>query len=692
MNIISTVEPTSLQPPPQPPQPHRPSTSCDLHPNEHFSGFCPSCLFERLSLLDPNSSSDLPAKPHSSSSSLWPFFFRPSSSRKPPNPNNPPSSSGLFPGLRRTKSFSASKNNADTLFSGYFEPQRKSCDVRVRGALCSLFGVDEDGVVLPVIQQGNGDPEASRRSFVGVKEEEEEEEEEGEEIHLTGDYKVVKEDIRELAGEEEGIVLEECNVGGVAAEERVAEPEIVEVPEEGGKEGFLLEEELRSMKDHIDLDLQAKKSSGRDFKDIAGSFRSAASVFSKKWQKWRRKQKEKKQERGSRSVILPVMKPAGRHFRETQSEYAFGRRSCDTDPRFSLDVARFSLDVARMSLDDTRHSFEMPRASWDGHLIGRSSFQRMPTIAAVVEDSPPPARVPRTDMQIPVEMPASINDEEMTPGGSAQTRDYYLDSSTRRRKSLDRSNSIRKTAAAIVAEMDEVKSIKNAKVTPATADHYLQGTGKLTTGDKDSLRDPIPNLNHSNSLQDDCSEMFDLAFRENGPVVRNDNQKGSEAKKSKRWGKGWNIWAFIQRRAGGGHNKDIENDDSYCRPNGMVDRSYSESWQELHNGELNGFNRKVLRSNSSVSYRNSTGGGPLSGMRRNSFEANGKKRRDEFVLERNRSARRSPRDVADTGGPVGIYTTPNGSRRGSVVGVSLKGSSRANSQAHSIAKSILRLY
>jgi hypothetical protein len=43
------------------------------------------------------------------------------------------------------------------------------------------------------------------------------------------------------------------------------------------------------------------------------------------------------------------------------------------------------------------------------------------------------------------------------PGGSAQTRDYYSDSSSRRRKSLDRSNSIRKTAAAVVAEIDELK-------------------------------------------------------------------------------------------------------------------------------------------------------------------------------------------------------------------------------------------
>ena len=62
----------------------------------------------------------------------------------------------------------------------------------------------------------------------------------------------------------------------------------------------------------------------------------------------------------------------GRQFKETQFEitdYGFGRRSCDIDPRFSL-------DAGRISLDDPRYSFDEPRASWDGYLIGRT-FPRM---------------------------------------------------------------------------------------------------------------------------------------------------------------------------------------------------------------------------------------------------------------------------------------------------------------------------
>ncbi|CBI30427.3 unnamed protein product, partial [Vitis vinifera] len=167
--------------------------------------------------------------------------------------------------------------------------------------------------------------------------------------------------------------------------------------------------------------------------------------------------------------------------------------------------------------------------------------------------------------------------DESIPGGSAQTRDYYSDSSSRRRKSLDRSNSIRKTAAAVVADLDESKSVSNAKV--------------------DS---------NSNSLRDDCSETFEMAFRDAASVTGNGERKGS--KKSSRWSKAWNIWGFIHRRSG---TKD-EDDDRFSRVNG------------------------VFRSNSS------------------------------FVLERNRSARYSPNNIDN--GLLRFYLTPlRSSRRGQSV-------------------------
>nr|GEW16136.1 hypothetical protein [Tanacetum cinerariifolium] len=90
------------------------------------------------------------------------------------------------------------------------------------------------------------------------------------------------------------------------------------------------------------------------------------------------------------------------------------------------------------------------------------------------------------------------------PGGSIQTREYYLDSSSsKRRKSLDRSNSIRKMAAAVVAELDE------SKVKPASG----------VSNSKVSPTNEPPRVSNSNSLRDDCgSETFELGFRDNGSV------------------------------------------------------------------------------------------------------------------------------------------------------------------------------
>ncbi|KAM1648573.1 hypothetical protein ACFX1Q_010575 [Malus domestica] len=688
--------PPPLQPS-QLPQAHRLSTSCDRHPEEHFTGFCPSCLCERLAVLEPStnsSSSSTSRKPPTSSTAAAALraIFKPPIGGGGASSSNKNRPTSFFPELRRTKSFSASKNEG---FSGVFEPQRKSCDVRVRNTLWTLFHQD-DGRNPNKKEAPPTDAEVETRNLGGssssfrgpVFESKEEDEDEEDENQCSG-------------GEDFGIEICEETIVANVTEDKV--PEIVEeeeeefqppqpVPEQFEEEG------LKPMKDHIDLDSQTKK---RDLKEIAGSFWSAASVFSKKLQKWRQKQKLKKRRNGCGSATLPVEKPIGRQFRETQSEiadYGFGRRSCDTDPRFSLDAGRMSLDAGRMSFDDPRYSFDEPRASWDGYLIGRT-FPRMPTMLSVVEDAPV-IHVARCDAQIPVEEPPMNSiEEETVPGGSAQTRDYYLDSSSRRRKSLDRSNSIRKTAEAVVADIDERKSVSNAnanaKVSPTTVP------------DNRDLRE----FYNSNSLRDDCSETFETgSFRGGGDsasVVGN-GERNKGCKKSWRWSKAWNIWSFIHRRGG---NKD-EDDDRYSsvRANG-VERSFSESWPELRgsgggerNGEAKGFNPKLMRSNSSASWRNGShgyggfGGGVFGSMRKSNgsvpvVEANGfgngnggrKKKDDQVVLERNRSARYSPNHIDN--GLLRFYLTPMRSswRSGGV------GKSRS-SHAHSIARSVLRLY
>lgn len=619
-----TTDPPAAQPP-------RSSFSCDTHPQEQFTGFCPSCLCERLHTLDQNDVA-LP----SSSTSRRPSFSSIKSILKLTNPiisNNNETSKNVklgkpsfFPELRRSKSFSASKNEK---FSGVFEPQRHSCDVRARNTLWTLFSLDDEAKVVETRESYSLIPGEMKSSFPEVNEQRGEENEEEEEDVIS--------EITEIRVVRDPVVCEN----------------VIE-------EGFS-NEGLVKIKDHLDLenDSQVKKGSS------GMNFWSAASGFSKKWQKWVKQKRVKKSNRsggGSGLATLPVEKPISRQFRETQSEiadYGFGRRSCDTDPRFSL-------DAGRMSFDDARYSFDEPRASWDGYLIGRN-FPRLPPM---VEDVPV-VHVPRIDANIPVVEEDNLRcsggngEDENVPGGSVQTRDYYLDSSCKRRKSLDRSSSIRKTAASVVAEIEDMKVVSNAKVSPATID-YVSG-GKVLNGDNRDLRD-----SNSNSLRDDCSETFEL-----GASVIADNGEAKGSKKSRRWS--WNIWGFIQRRGGG--NKDEDEERYNGRGNG-VERSFSESWRENNGEGRGGFNRKVLRSNSSVSWRNSNGS-----MRKSNIESNvnGKKKKEEVVLERNRSARYSPPNHIDNG-LLRFYLTPlRNSRRGKF------GKSRSNN-SHSIARTVLRLY
>ncbi|CAA7051066.1 unnamed protein product [Microthlaspi erraticum] len=671
---VSAAATAALAPPPQPPQPHRLSTSCDRHPEERFTGFCPSCLCERLSVLDQTnnggaSSSSSSRKPPTISAASLKALFKPSANNGGGGnaSGNGRVKPGFFPELRRTKSFSASKNN--DAFSGVFEPQRRSCDVRLRSSLWNLFSQDEQRNLPTTVSGGEIEVEPRKSSVrepvLEVNDEGEAESDgEFEEDYVeAGDFEIL-DDSGEVIGEKSGEIVEE--------REEVAEE--VEIPEKA-----LTGEELKPMKDYIDLDSQTKKPS------VRRSFWSAASVFSKKLQKWRQNQKLKKRRNGGDhrpgSARLPVEKPIGRQLRDTQSEiadYGFGRRSCDTDPRFSLDAGRFSLDagrfsvdIGRISLDDPRYSFDEPRASWDGSLIGRTAFPPAarppppPSMLSVVEDAPVHRHVTRSDMQIPVEEPPApqvanlannVSDPVIIPGGSIQTRDYYTDSSSRRRKSLDRSSSIRKTAAAVVADIDEPKlSVSNSSA--VSIDAY-----------SGSMRE-------NNYTVEPTDNGF---FRE--PAVMIGERKGNSNdnnKKSRRWGK-WSILGLIYRKSVNKYEEEEEEEERYRRLNsGMVERSLSESWPELRNGG----GPSMVRSNSNVSWRSSGSARKVNGV------------------GKNKSLRYSPKNGEN--GMLKFYLAPmQGSRRMSVGAGGGGGGGAgggggggwANSHGHSIARSVMRLY
>ncbi|KAF0905260.1 hypothetical protein E2562_003861 [Oryza meyeriana var. granulata] len=115
---------------------------------------------------------------------------------------------------------------------------------------------------------------------------------------------------------------------------------------------------------------------------------------------------------------------------------ALGRCSCDA----------FSSRSMLLGVDE-------PRASCDGRLT-------------------PMLFIPRSDNQIPVEEEKAY-EPEAVPGGSVQTRDYYLDSSSssRRRRSVDR-----KSFSSDAGELPTRMPAANARVSPAVvgAELYQQ--------------------------------------------------------------------------------------------------------------------------------------------------------------------------------------------------------------------------
>ncbi|KAJ6691880.1 PROTEIN: UPF0503-LIKE PROTEIN putative (DUF740)-RELATED [Salix purpurea] len=472
-------------------------------------------------------------------------------------PTKKPPVTHLAAELRRSKSYSSTTTsnniNASTTATTS-EPRRRSCDVRpARNTLYGLFHVDD-----------------KRRSS----------------------------SIEKPKGLDSGLELKEEETLG---EIRVSAQNANNC--ERNVEDFEEDGEFKTMKEFIDLEWEGKKTGGRDLKDIAGSFWEVASVFSKKLGKWQRKHRRKEKTDGENlGGLVKNEKLSIRKLRETQSEigeYGFGRRSCDTDPRLSV-------DVARLSVDDSRYSFDEPRASWDGNLIGKN-YPRLTPLVSVMED----VKLPSCGVGNAKENDSLKNEGESGPGGTMLTRNYYSD---RRRKSFDRSGSNRRVGLGD----EEFKSMSNAKVSPETVG--LFHGAKLLVTEKE--------LKGSN-----C-------------------KKGFKFKNSRKWYGAWNIWGLMQR------SSQSKCGDEESRASGnAVDGPIPESCQNssgVADGEADRIESPKLIRSYTASERDScqmdcsaNGSGS---------KASGIKRGEELLLQRNRSSRYSPNNF-DNGLPR-FYLSP----------------------------------
>uniref|UniRef100_A0A1J3I3K2 UPF0503 protein, chloroplastic n=1 Tax=Noccaea caerulescens TaxID=107243 RepID=A0A1J3I3K2_NOCCA len=328
---------------------------------------------------------------------------------------------------------------------------------------------------------------------------------------------------------------------------------------EGKASRRLVEEEIedgeqKTMKELIDLEsrnLQSKKNNNKDLKDIA-------SVFSRTLKKF--------------SLKHPKNKSAGQN---PDAGNALGRRSCDVDPRLSHDAGRIS--------------FEEPRASWDGCLIGKT-YPKLIPLSSVTEDAKAsPEKKPDG---------AKDDEEEKKPGGTAQTRDYYLDS--RRRRSFDRSSRHG------LLEVDELKAISNAKVSPETVGLF-HGAKLLVT--ERELRD-----SNWYSIKNYKPESLELISKGVGGVAAGEvKQDGFALKKTgKKWPKGWNLWGLIHRKTDNTIKNETKTEQSLKLGGNAMDGSLAESLLKLRRvakGETNGgdVSEKLIRSYS-VSARKSCDG------------------------------------------------------------------------------------
>ncbi|GKB74215.1 UPF0503 protein, chloroplastic-like protein [Tanacetum coccineum] len=438
---------------------------------------------------------------------------------------------GPVPELRRSKSVAAEKREILAM-----DPRRNSCDVRCRSTLSDLFVVESMNLGATIMQEP-------------VMETQEE---------------------NELEDNDD---IDEIKVSDDVIERNEVEDDDDEIGD------------MKTMKEFINIELTSKRR----------NFWESASVFSQKLRKWRQKQKEKKQCKRFNAGIDFERSRLGRDSQSEVADYGLGRRSCDTEPRFSI-------DAHRLSVEDPRFSFDEHRASWDGYMIARTIPRLAPMLSIVDNMMVPPVNKATNTMH-------SINEDGASSGGSAQSN-TNSDTSTSNRGSS--SSSMKSSSTNTVRSGgDDVKSASNARVSPAN-DVIFQGT-KLVITEKE-LKDW-----HLNSIKNNTKDSVS-----NAPVLTSQtpmNQSNGHKKgTSSRWKKVCNLW-------GHKHKFVDKNDDK----KNVEDKVIPESINERRNSSA-----KLVRNPSCVN----------------------RTRRDEFALDKisNRSSRYSTSDIDS--GLLRLYLTP----------------------------------
>ncbi|EYU45749.1 hypothetical protein MIMGU_mgv1a003596mg [Erythranthe guttata] len=355
--------------------------------------------------------------------------------------------------------------------------------------------------------------------------------------------------------------------------------------------------EFKTMKEYIDLEFPNKTKKSKDLKEIAGNFWGAASIFNR------------------------------RKLGERHSEIVGRRRSCDTEPRFSVDGGRIS--------------FEEPRASWDGYMIART-IPRLAPMFSVVENGilgNVNSRFENRRLSVDGgQQMHSIIEDESSSGASGNSDS----SSSMRQSSSDRSSSVHSFAKKLTSS-ENVKLV----ITEKELKDWHLGCGV-----------------------NDGLESFGSVSR-NTPPIESVGNLNVQAKKSVRWRKVCNVFGLKVKNGG-------ENVIEPC-----IDENCEKKQTEEAVKEIGGWN--LARSSSVVGSRASCDDAIRSSYGRRSVDNayNAFRGMEDSKLGRNQSTKYSSAGLDD--GVTPFYMTPLRGLRNS------KSGKFKLQNSHSVVGNILQL-